>query len=53
MQIEAVKELPDQPRYPRQRQVSVGIHRVKMRAERQRRCHASVFGGQLGDQPIP
>ena len=53
MQVEAVKELGDQPGYPGQRQVSVGVHRAAMRPERQRRCHAPVVGGQVSDRPVP
>jgi hypothetical protein len=53
VQIEAVKELGDQPGYPGQRQVGVGVHRVAVRAQRQRRCHAPVIGRQVRDRPVP
>ena len=53
VQIEAVEELRDEPRDPGQRQVGVGVHCVAMRAERQRRCDASVLGGQIGDHCRP
>jgi hypothetical protein len=53
MQIEAVKEFCKEPSYPGQRQVSVGVHRVTMRAKRQRRCHASVIDGQISDRSVP
>jgi hypothetical protein len=53
LQIEAVEKLRDQPSYPGQRQVGVGVHRVTMHAERQRRRHASVTGGQVIDRSVP
>jgi len=53
VQVEAVNELGGQPGNPGQRQVRAGVYRVAMRAERQRRRHAPVPGGQLGDRPVP
>jgi hypothetical protein len=51
LQVKAVEELCDQPGYPGQRQVSIGVHRVTMRPQRQRGCHASVIGRQISDRP--
>ena len=52
-QVEAVEELRDQPGEPAQRQVGVGVHRVAVRAERQRRRDAPVVGGQVGAPVVP
>ena len=38
---------------PAQRQVGVGVHRVAMGAERQRRRDAPMIGGQIGDHVVP
>jgi hypothetical protein len=48
-----VEELGEQRSDARQGQVGAGVHRVTTRPERQRRCHAPVIGGQVGDRPVP
>ena len=43
----------DEPGYAGQRQVGTGVHRVTMRAQRQRRRYAAVIGRQVSDRPVP
>jgi hypothetical protein len=52
-QVETVEELGDEPRDPAQRQVCVGVHRVAVCPQRQRRHHAPVIDGEVGDHVIP
>jgi hypothetical protein len=52
-QVETVEKLGHEPRDPAKRQVCVGVHRVAMRPQRQRRRHASVIDGEAGDHIIP
>ena len=52
-QVEALEKLADEPRDPAQRQVCVGVHRVAVCPQWQRRCHAPVIDGEVGDHVVP